>query len=97
MPDSNINEPLSHGFLSFRVKVNSTVSLFDTVSNKASIYFDFNLPVVTNTVNTRIVNDISAVCPGGVLELPATFTGSGYQWQSSNNGSQYVNLTDNST
>jgi uncharacterized repeat protein (TIGR01451 family) len=57
LPDSNHNEPLSHGFVKFSVKPKSPVNLIDTIFNKAAIYFDFNAPVLTNnTKNWYYVN-----------------------------------------
>lgn len=47
--DSTHNEPLSHGYFSFRIKPVSTLAIGDTIKNSASIYFDFNLPIKTNT------------------------------------------------
>ena len=54
LPDSNINEPASHGFVAYRIKPKSTVMVGDTIHNNASIYFDFNLPVKTNNAFTVI-------------------------------------------
>ena len=54
LPDSNVNEPKSHGFVRFRVKPVSTLALNDEVRNKASIYFDYNVPVVTNEAVTKV-------------------------------------------
>jgi uncharacterized repeat protein (TIGR01451 family) len=56
LPDKNINEPASHGFVSFKIKPKSSVTVGEIISNKAEIYFDFNQPIVTNTVSTTIVN-----------------------------------------
>ncbi|MCI0594962.1 MAG: hypothetical protein L0Z48_00275, partial [candidate division Zixibacteria bacterium] len=67
LPDSNVNEPLSQGFLKFTVKSNSNVQTGAVISNTASIFFDFNDPVVTNTVVNQIGStggDI-AVSPDG--------------------------------
>ena len=50
LPDSFINEPLSHGFIKFRIARQDDLQLGDTVRNKAAIYFDFNLPITTNEV-----------------------------------------------
>lgn len=47
--DSIHNEPLSHGYISFRIRPTNTVVPGDTLKNNCSIYFDFNLPVKTNT------------------------------------------------
>lgn len=54
LPDSNINELLSHGFVSFRIKPQSTIAVNTTIPNKAAIYFDYNAPVITNIANTLI-------------------------------------------
>ena len=49
LPDSNSNEPESHGWVQYRVKSKPTVNPLSTViHNTASIYFDFNDPIVTN-------------------------------------------------
>lgn len=55
LPDSNINEPASHGFVRYRIKPQSTLIAGDTIANFASIYFDFNAPVLTNTAITAVV------------------------------------------
>ncbi len=55
LPGKNTNEPASHGFVAFKVKPKSTITVGETINNKAEIYFDFNLPIVTNTVSTTIV------------------------------------------
>lgn len=54
LPDSNVNEPASHGFVSYRIKPKSTATLGDVIKNTAFIYFDFNSPIVTNTTSTPI-------------------------------------------
>jgi uncharacterized repeat protein (TIGR01451 family) len=54
LPDSNVNEPASHGYVTFRIKPIAGAVLGDQFSNSASIYFDFNLPVKTNTEMTEV-------------------------------------------
>ncbi|AFL81427.1 hypothetical protein Aeqsu_1954 [Aequorivita sublithincola DSM 14238] len=49
----------SHGFVAFKVKPMSTVQLNDVVVNSADIYFDFNAAIVTNTVFTTFVDELS--------------------------------------
>lgn len=49
LPDSNANEPESHGYVQFRISTMNTPQLTETVQNTANIYFDFNEPVITNT------------------------------------------------
>ncbi len=53
LPDLNTDEPQSHGYVSFKVKPKlDGVNVGDNIENKANIFFDFNLPVTTNTVTT---------------------------------------------
>ncbi len=56
LPDSNINEPASHGFIRFRIKPVSTLMAGNTVNNEAAIYFDYNSPVITNISTTNIIS-----------------------------------------
>ncbi len=53
--DSNTNEPLSHGFVRYRIQPKTNLSAGDSITNFAAIYFDFNEPVITNTAKTIIV------------------------------------------
>ena len=55
LPDSNRNEPESHGFVFFSIKARNGVRLGDTLRNRAAIYFDFNEAVLTNETTTRVV------------------------------------------
>jgi len=54
LADSNRNEPASHGFISYRVKPKTGLATGDAFANNASIYFDFNPAVKTNTALTYI-------------------------------------------
>jgi uncharacterized repeat protein (TIGR01451 family) len=58
LPDSNTNEPLSHGFIFFSVNVVDNSSCM-TVTNKAHIFFDANADVETPYSFTTFV-----VCVG---------------------------------
>ncbi len=49
LPDSNVNEPASHGFVKFTVKQNRDLPIGTLLENSAAIYFDFNPPIITNT------------------------------------------------
>ena len=71
LPDSNINEAESHGFVKF--KINQVVGNVDgtRIENRVGIIFDFNSPVITNTVfNT--VGDIDSI----VISQPKVYTSS---------------------
>jgi uncharacterized repeat protein (TIGR01451 family) len=50
LPDSNTNEPASHGLFSFAVSpMEDSIMIPYILYNTAAIYFDFNPPVMTNT------------------------------------------------
>ncbi|MEO6669515.1 MAG: T9SS type A sorting domain-containing protein [Ferruginibacter sp.] len=55
LPDSNVNELKSHGYVTFRIKPQATVALNSSIPNIAAIYFDYNSPVITNTALTNIL------------------------------------------
>lgn len=54
LPDSNRNEKRSHGYVIYKIKPKAVLSIGDTILNSASIYFDYNLPVQTNTNKTEL-------------------------------------------
>ncbi len=49
LPDSNVNEATSHGFIQFNISPRSDTPLGSSIENEAAIYFDFNAPIFTNT------------------------------------------------
>jgi photosystem II stability/assembly factor-like uncharacterized protein len=59
LPPSLQNEPESHGFVRFLVRPQPNLIVGDSIANQASIFFDFNAPIITNTTLT-LVNDPSA-------------------------------------
>jgi uncharacterized repeat protein (TIGR01451 family) len=64
LPDSNINEAASQGFFRFKISPKKDIVLGAQILNKAAIYFDFNLPVITNetwhTVDTGFLETLIA-------------------------------------
>lgn len=70
LPDSIVNEPASHGFIRFRIKPQTSVTLNTVIPNEASIYFDYNTRVLTNTANTTIAENSAVVIP----PAPATIS-----------------------
>lgn len=48
----------SQGFIAYKIKPKADVVIGDVISNTASIYFDFNPPIITNTVTTEIVDEV---------------------------------------
>ncbi len=57
LPDSNVNEVASHGFIQFSIDQQKDLVLGSLVENRAGIYFDFNAPVMTNTVFHTLGHD----------------------------------------
>src|SRR5690606_21932051 len=66
LPDSFVNEPGSNGFVQFLVKRKTDIPFGTEISNTAAIYFDYNEPIITNTV----VNIFSE--PSSISELQKT-------------------------
>ncbi len=56
LPDSTTNEPESHGYILYRIKPKNNLVIGDTIKNTAHIYFDYNLPVATNTTQTPVAD-----------------------------------------
>lgn len=58
----NINlpytDPNKYGYVAFKIKTKPTLVIGDSLKNTADIYFDYNLPIKTNTASTRIDNII---------------------------------------
>lgn len=48
LPDSTVNEPASHGWVSFQIGQKKDLPLGTVIRNHVGIYFDFNAPVLTN-------------------------------------------------
>lgn len=59
LADSFSNEPESHGYALFKVKSKAGMPPSISVSNKASIYFDYNTPIVTNNTITTFSNTVN--------------------------------------
>lgn len=56
----SMNEPLSQGFVKFRIKTFENLPDYTVLTNKANIYFDFNPPVITNTSLNTLVYELDA-------------------------------------
>jgi uncharacterized repeat protein (TIGR01451 family) len=59
--DSTTNERASHGYVQYRIKLNNALAEGVNIHNKASILFDLNAPVLTNTTSSKICNAPSHV------------------------------------
>lgn len=55
LPPSVINTQIGHGYIAFKVKPKAGYAVGDIIENTASIYFDFNPAIITNTTYTEFV------------------------------------------
>ena len=73
LPDSNVNEAASHGFVQFRIAQQPDNPLGTVIHNSAAIYFDFNEPIITNetwhTLGEAFVEVVSTEDPRGIGPL----------------------------
>ena len=56
LPDSNTDEPGSHGWLRYSIDPKAGLPLGSEFTNSAAIYFDFNAPIITNTTLNTFAN-----------------------------------------
>ncbi|MBK8347035.1 MAG: T9SS type A sorting domain-containing protein [Saprospiraceae bacterium] len=61
LPDSTTNFRASQGYISFSLSSKKDIVTGSVITNKASIYFDKNLPIITNNVVNTIVDSLP--CP----------------------------------
>ncbi len=54
LPDSNSDEPNSHGFIVYEAEIKPGVAVGDTIYNTANIYFDYEDPIITNKAASPI-------------------------------------------
>ncbi len=59
LPDSNSNEPESHGFVSFTIDQKAALPEGTKIENTAGIFFDYNPPIITNTATNTINRFVS--------------------------------------
>lgn len=59
LPDSNVDELASHGFVQYRIRPMTNLLLPVVVNNSANIFFDSNFPVETNNVWNTLMSDLS--------------------------------------
>lgn len=59
LPPSVANTSIGHGYLSFQVKPKPGYTIGDVIPNTASIYFDFNPPIVTEPCVTEFVTALA--------------------------------------
>lgn len=63
LPSEEQDAEGSNGYIAFQIQSNDDLILEDVIENTANIFFDFNAPIITNTVITTV----SELCPDGDL------------------------------
>ncbi|MDQ3190654.1 MAG: T9SS type A sorting domain-containing protein [Bacteroidota bacterium] len=97
LTDTFTNEVGSHGFVKFKIAPNDTIPLGTIIDNFVDIFFDYNLPIRTNTATVRIdslnytASDLATVvnspflnayyCSGDSARLIANFSGNNLEYQ----------------
>jgi len=63
---------LSHGFVTYKISPKQGLPENTTIENIASIYFDFNPPIVTNTTQNVMVSELPKTTPTNDLTINQT-------------------------
>lgn len=77
LPDSGSDEAGSNGYLQYKVKPLTGMADQTFISNKAYIYFDYNSPILTNTVVTEVrenQSELRAIQTSGAWVYPNPLT-----------------------
>ncbi|WMX15899.1 SBBP repeat-containing protein [Aureispira sp. CCB-E] len=93
LPDSNVNEPASNGFVKFEVEQMPSLANGTVLENTAAIYFDFNAPIITNTSIHTINESISLFTTIQQVELEENLKIRFYP--NPTNGIVYIDKKDN--
>ena len=59
LPATSMDPIASNGYIQFKIKPKPGYAIGDIIPNTASIYFDFNPPIITNTFQTQFVTVLS--------------------------------------
>jgi len=74
LPQQSVDDDGSQGFVTYSIARIPSLELGDSILNKASIYFDFNSPILTNTVNSEYIRPVlidsmsASICFGDSLQ-----------------------------
>jgi surface protein len=67
LPHEDADEAGSNGFIAYKIKAVEGLEIGDfIIGNEAEIYFDFNLPIITNSTSTEVVLPLD---PSGMITL----------------------------
>lgn len=103
LPDSNSNEPESHGYIKYRIKLKSGLNSGTAIKNKCYIFFDFNPPIITNQTISTLTQPVSVnvnsctdyLLPNGVLATKSGLYNTSFKSSSGCDSMVSVNLTIN--
>ncbi len=85
LPDSLTDLVGSQGYFKFSIEPKKALAEYTEINNKAYIYFDFNLPIITNDTRTTLVNPTPALTVGTFTICEGTkigVIGEGVKWYS---------------
>ena len=91
-----VDEEASIGFVHFKIKPNQGIQVGDIIPNYASIYFDFNPVIVTNTFETTFVELLSTpeLTAADVMVFPNPATHQVHIVSRGNNQITGIRITD---
>ena len=87
LPDSNANEPESHGFIRYSISPKQGLADGTTATNTSYIFFDYNPAVITNTTLNTFVTNIPVAKP--IMEVLKTLA-----FPNPSNDVVYINLPE---
>lgn len=67
LPDSSSNFDASQGYIIYKIRANADIDEAAVINNSASIYFDFNPPIHTNTTENIMVTSFDADMDGSEI------------------------------
>lgn len=82
LPDSTTNAAGSQGYVKFAIRPRANLPLGTAIHNRAAIYFDYNAPIITNTVLRTIdryfevssTHNLNNLLPVHVFPNPTLYT-----------------------
>lgn len=88
LPHTGIDPVGSHGFVSYAISAPDSIELNEYVLNKAGIFFDFNPPIITNSVSNIFVEEypvdfdvVQSSCAGSLDgQITADFFGDAFTY-----------------
>jgi uncharacterized repeat protein (TIGR01451 family) len=87
LPDSNVNEPESHGFIRYSISPKQGLADGTTATNTSYIFFDYNPAIVTNTTINTFVTNMPVAKP--IMEVLKTLV-----FPNPSNDVVYINLPE---